>query len=167
MKKYLMCFILFSFFVSGSLIAQTPKFSIGGGGFLTHYITAGGDIDFAFLLYHDEDAFDMRNHFVLRHAGIQNNGGFLSFSEKLTFAYFVESKFRLYWFLEGGVGLWGNNGKNWLEMPLSYNAGIGVGTELFLWDKFCIYFETGDLNYLLGEDWSIGIVLLMGWKYYF
>jgi hypothetical protein len=149
------------------LFAQSPKFSFGGGPFFANYIDGGGFADIGLLIY-NKNVLDIRNHFVFRGAGISDNSeGIFSLSEKISIGGFYENKFRSYGYIEGGIGLWGNENKNFFEMPLAYTFGGGGGTEIFLMDKFCIYFEAGALIYILEDKWKNGGIFQVGWKGYF
>ena len=167
MKKFLFSLVLFFGIGSMFLFAQTPKISIGGGPFFTNYIAGGGVADIGILIY-NKNSLDIRNHFVFRGAGIaENSTGFFSLSEKISIGWMLENKFRSYGYVEGGIGLWGNKDKGFFEMPLAYNFGGGGGTEIFLQEHFCIYFEAGALIYVFKNDWKNGGMFQIGWKGYF
>lgn len=167
MKKIFVSCILFLSVGSICLFAQTPKLSIGGGGFFTNYIGGGGLTDIAFLVY-NKDSFDIRNHVIFRGATFtENSGGFVSLSEKISFGRLVENKFRSYGYIEGGVGLWRNENKDFFEAPLAYTFGGGGGTDIFLDEHSSIFFETGGLIYAFDDDWKAGGVFQIGWRGYF
>jgi hypothetical protein len=166
MRKIFVSFVLFFSVGSVFLFAQTPKLSIGGGPFFTNYIGGGGFADIALLIY-NKDSFDIRNHFVFRGAGSDDFGGLISLSEKISIGGLLENKFRSYGYIEGGVGLWGNEDKAFFGTPLAYTFGGGGGTDIFLMERFSIYFEAGALIYVLDNDWKGGGMFQIGWKGYF
>jgi hypothetical protein len=167
MKKIFVSFVLFFSVGSLFLFAQTPKLSIGGGTFFTNYISGGGFADIAFLIY-NKNSFDIRNHFIFRGAGMTDDlGGFLSLSEKISIGGLLKNKFRSYGYIEGGVGLWGNENKAFFGTPLAYTFGGGGGTDIFLGEQFSIYFEAGALIYVLDNDWKSGGMFQIGWRGYF
>jgi hypothetical protein len=167
MKRIFVSFVLFFSVGSIFLFAQTPKSSIGGGTFFTNYIGGGGFTDIAFLIF-NKDSFDIRNHFILRGASLtEDSSGFLSLSEKISFGGLVEKKFRSYGYIEGGVGLWGNENKAFFGTPLAYTFGGGGGTDIFLGEQSSIFFEAGVLIYIFDNDWKQGGMFQIGWRGYF
>jgi hypothetical protein len=167
MKKIFVLFVLF--FLAGSvfLSAQTPKPSIGGGLFFTNYIGGGGFADTALSIY-NRGSFDIRNHIVFRGAGMADEpGGFFSLSEKISIGGLLKNKFRGYGYIEGGIGLWGNENKAFFGMPLAYTFGGGGGTDIFLSERFGIFFEAGALIYVFDNAWKSGGMFQIGWKGYF
>ena len=164
MKKF--SFSVFMFLAVGStfLFAQTPKISLGGGPFFASYIGGGGAADFGFLLF-NKNSLDIRNHFIIRGAGL-DEGGLLSLAEKISIGGLVENKFRSYGYIEGGIGLWGDKNKDFFRMPLAYTFGGGGGTDIFLHERFSIYFEAGALIYVLDNNWKNGGMFQIGWKGY-
>jgi hypothetical protein len=147
-------------------LETVPKLSLGGGTFFAHYSSGGGFGDFSFLIL-NKDHFDLRNHFVLRGAGLDNTGGFLTLSEKLSFGGLVVKKFRSYGYIEGGIGFWGDDTKKLFEMPLAYSFGGGGGTDIFLGERNSIFFEAGCLINILDKEWKSGGIFQIGWKGYF
>ena len=142
-----------------------PKLSIGGGAFFVNYISGGGFADFSVLIYNNNH-FDIRNHFVLRGAGLNDTGGFLTLSEKLSVGGLVVNKFRSYGYAEGGIGIWGGKNSS-SEILLAYSFGGGGGTDLFLSEKSSIFFEAGCLINILEQEWKSGGIFQIGWKGYF
>jgi hypothetical protein len=176
MKKKLVftVFLIVNLVIGSFLLADepssgleiVPKLSLGGGTFFAHYISGGGFADFSFLLF-NKNHLDLRNHFVLRGAALGDAGGLLTFSEKLSFGGLVFKKFRSYGYVEGGIGLWGNDNKKLFGMPLAYSFGGGGGTDIFLGERNSIFFETGCLINILDKEWKSGGVFQIGWKGYF
>jgi hypothetical protein len=166
-------FLIFTLVFGYSLLADeassgletVPKLSLGGGTFFAQYISGGGFADFSFLIF-NKNYFDLRNHFVLRGASYEM-GGFLTLSEKLSIGGLVVNKFRSYGYIEGGIGLWGNDTKKLFEMPLAYSFGGGGGTDIFLGEKNSIFFEAGCLINILDKEWKSGGIFQIGWKGYF
>ncbi|MDR2419196.1 MAG: hypothetical protein LBD79_09100 [Treponema sp.] len=165
MKKVFCFFVVFLAVSSAFLCAQAPKLSLSGGAFFANYIDGGGAADFGFLLF-NKNSLDIRNHFVLRGAGF-DGGGLLSLAEKVSVGMLEEDKFRSYGYIEGGIGIWGDKNKDFLERPLAYTFGGGGGTDIFLREGFSIYFEAGALIYILDNNWKSGGVFQIGWKSYF
>jgi hypothetical protein len=165
MKRFYCLFILFLVVGSIFLFAQTPKFSLGGGPFFTNYIGGGGVADFGFLLF-NKNSLDIRNHFVIRGAGF-DDGGLLSLAEKISIGGLMENKFRSYGYIEGGIGLWGDKNKGFFGMPVAYTFGGGGGTDIFLHERFSIYFEARALIYVLDDNWKSGGMFQIGWRGYF
>jgi hypothetical protein len=145
------------------------RFFAGGGVSFTPRSNGGGYGEFSFLLYHNN--FDVRNHFVLRGAGLEdgaNKYGLLSLSEKLSVGGITpDGCFRVYSFVEGGVGFHSGNGKPFFELPPAYTFGGGGGTDIFYASGRSIYFETGYLGYMLGSTYIGGPIFQIGWRGYF
>jgi hypothetical protein len=166
MKKFFVIFIILGTIVLTQSFAQTQKFSIGGGPFFINYVDGGGFADIAFLLF-NKKSLDIRNHFIFRGAGLAESSGLFSLSEKLSIGGLLENKFRSYGYIEGGIGLWGNEDKNFFEMPLAYTFGGGGGTDIFLLEHLSICFEAGALIYVLDNDWKYGGTFQISWKGWF
>jgi hypothetical protein len=149
---------------------NSGRFFAGGGVNFTPASNGGGGYgEFSFPLYHNN--FDLRNHFVLRGAGLEDGVdkyGILSLSEKLSAGGItLDGRFRVYGFVEGGIGVHSGNGKPLFELPLAYTFGGGGGTDIFYTGNGSIYFETGYLGYMLGSTYIGGPVFQTGWRGYF
>jgi hypothetical protein len=167
MKKIIF-YILLSGIVSISAYSQVPRFTSAGGLFFTNYTNGGGFGDIGFLIF-NRNLLDIRNHLVFRGAGLSESSGLFSLSDKLSIGQLVEKKFRSYGYLEGGIGLWGNEKKGFFDSPvLTYTFGAGGGTDIFLYEEyFSIYFEAGALIYALDSEWLHGGMFSIGWKGWF
>jgi hypothetical protein len=165
MKKYLILVLLLTIFPV-LVFSQTLKFSSGAGIFLVNYMDGGAIGDIAFLIF-NKNFLDIRNHFVIRGGTLLNDsGGLLSISEKISLGGLVENKYRVYGYFEGGVGFWGNGNKEFFKTPLTYTFGGGGGTDIFLVKRYSIYFEAGVLVHLLGNENKNSTMLQIGWKYW-
>jgi hypothetical protein len=145
------------------------RFFTGGGTTFAPVSRGGGHGEFSFLIYHNN--FDMRNHIVLRGAGLKDGAdtfGLLTLSEKLSMGgVTLNGRFRVYGFVEGGAGVYAGKGKRLFELPLAYTFGIGGGTDIFYTLGGSIYVETGYLGYMLGSAHIGGPVFQIGWRGYF
>jgi hypothetical protein len=145
------------------------RFFTGGGVSFAPASSGGGHGEFSFLLYHNK--FDIRNHFVLLGAGLEDGAdayGIITLSEKLSWGGItLDGRFRVYGFGEGGVGVHSGNGKPLFGLPLAYAFGGGGGSDIFYNHRGSIYFETGYLGYVLGSTYIGGPVFRIGWRGYF
>jgi hypothetical protein len=145
------------------------RFFLGGGVNFTSASNGGGNGEFSFLLYHNK--LDIRNHFIFRGAALKegtDNYGIMTLSEKISVGHItLDSRFRVYSFIEGGGGIYAGDEKSFLEMPLVYTFGGGGGTDIFYSDSGSIYFETGYLGYMLGSTYIGGAIFQIGWRGYF
>ena len=140
---------------------KIPKLSLGGGPFFANDFGGGGYADFALLIF-NKNGWDIRNHFVFRGGGLSTDGGMMSFSEKISVGGLMQNKFRSYGYIEGGIGLLANTNKGFFETPLTATFGGGGGTDIFLTETFCIFFEAGSLMYITDGDWLGGGMLQIG-----
>ena len=161
-------------FLNAALFAEEDgqdigRLFLGGGASFTPSSNGGGYGEFSFLLYHNK--IDIRNHFVLRGAGLKegtDNYGIITLSEKVSVGGFTpDGRFRLYGFIEGGAGIYAGDGKPLFELPLAYTFGGGGGTDIFYSDSGSIYFETGYLGYMLDSTYIGGAIFQIGWRGYF
>jgi hypothetical protein len=151
-------------------IGTVPRFSFGGGiSFIHGNNDNGGYGEFSFLMYHK--GLDVRNHIVLRGGGLSvesNDTGVITLSEKISFGGISSnSLFRMYGFVEAGIGLYGNTEKPLFQMPLAYSFGGGGGTDIFLTEHYGMNIEAGWLGKFLDSEVYGGPVLQVGWKWWF
>jgi len=156
--------------ISAIIIAQekedVPRFSLGGGLFLSSDpMDTGGSADFAFLIFH-KNAWDIRNHLVFR-GGNFSEGGIIMLSEKISIGGMVKGDWRSYAYIEGGIGITANETKDFFEMPLAFSYGGGGGTDIFLTTALSIYFEAGGLFVKSEDGWNGGSIFQIGWKGWF
>jgi hypothetical protein len=144
-------------------------FFAGGGTTFTPQSPGGGYGEFSFLLYHNN--WDIRNHFIIRGAGLRDRGdnyGLLTISEKISFGGILsDNRFRVYGFFEGGAGLFGHDSKDFFEFPLVYGFGGGGGTDIFFSKDGSVYLESGYLGQILGSAYIGGPIFQIGWRSYF
>jgi len=143
-----------------------PRFSLGGGLFLTGgLMDTGGSADFAFLIFH-RNALDFRNHLVFR-GGNFSEGGIMILSEKISFGGLIAEDWRSYGYVEGGIGITANETKSFFEKPLALSFGGGGGTDIFLTTATSIYFEAGGLFVNSDDKWLGGGIFQIGWRGWF
>lgn len=149
--------------------AKVGRLFAGGGITFTPQSPGEGYGEFSFLLYHNN--WDIRNHFIIRGAGLRDGGndyGLLTISEKISFGGVLsDNRFRVYGFLEGGIGLFGHGSKRFFEFPLVYVFGGGGGTDIFFSKDGSIYLESGYLGQMLGSAYIGGPIFQIGWRGYF
>jgi len=155
MKKYLFVSLIFCFGLS--LFAQEAtqeqeqstfnRFYFGAG--FSTLMTTGdflGSFDFGFLLYKNEkQKFGIRNA-ILFDSGIVRYGGYenllFSLSNKLIFESISSNQlFRYYAFIQGGVGIYGNDNKAFFDTPIAYNFGAGMGIDFFVEKKTSVFLD--------------------------
>ncbi|MDR0497616.1 MAG: hypothetical protein LBH42_08385 [Treponema sp.] len=144
------------------------RFSSGAALFFGTIHEGYGQAEFSFLLFHKE--FDIRNHFVIRSGKIPegNDSKIISLAEKISWGGFSgNGLFRMYGFAEGGIGLYGNNGKSMPEIPLAFTVGGGGGLDIFFNESISFCMECGYLGYWLDKEHYGGPVFQIGWKSWF
>jgi len=143
-----------------------PRFSLGGGLFLSGgSMDSGGIADFSILIFH-KNVLDIRNHFVFR-GGNFREGGIMMLSEKLSFGGIAAGNWRSYGFIEGGFGITANEAKNFFEKPFAFSVGCGGGSDIFFTPTTSIYFEAGGLFVVSDGEWTSGGIFTVGWKGWF
>ena len=153
--------------ISTIAIAQeneaVPRFSLGGGLFLSSgSMDTGGSADFSFLVFH-KNFLDIRNHLVFR-GGNFSEGGIIMLSEKISFGGMAAEDWRSYGYVEGGIGITANETKSFFEEPFAFSFGGGGGTDIFLTTALSIYFEAGGLFVKSEDGWNGGSIFQIGWK---
>jgi hypothetical protein len=161
-KKNLVFLVFVSVVTSGQLFAEVPKLSFGGGALSTNDTLGGGFADFNFLVF-NKNSLDIRNHIVFRGAGF-DGGGLLSLGDKISMGFLRENEFRSYGYVEGGLDVWANKNKHFLEEPLGGSIGFGGGTDIFLTEAFSIFFEAGGLMHLFDGDVKGSALFQIGWR---
>jgi len=158
--------------IGGFAIAQedetVPRWSLGGGLFLSSgAMHSGGSADFAFLIFHgNRNAWDIRNHLVFR-GGNFSEGGILTLSEKISFGGMVTGDWRSYGYVDGGIGMRGNETKGFFEPSIAFSVGGGGGADFFLTTTTSMYFEAGGLFVVSDRNWIGGGIVQIGWKGWF
>jgi hypothetical protein len=120
-----------------------------------------GSFDFSFLLYSNQSKrFNIRNSILFDGGVLKNNGmeyGLFTLSEKVNIETIsLNELFRYYTFLQGGIGVYGNETKNVFETPLAYNWGVGFGLDDFVEKNASIFFDYTFLYNILDNtfDWK-------------
>jgi hypothetical protein len=178
-KKLSVLFVIFC--VVGTLFAQEAiqeqeldkKYFLGIG-WSTVQTTGDfwGSFDFSFLLYTSRaKRFNLRNS-ILFDGGSFRDNGVLILSERINMETISLNRlFRYYTFLQGGIGVYGNENKTFFETPLIYNFGIGFGLDVFIEKTASIFFDYAFLTNILDnkfvEENIINPKFQMGIRYYF
>ena len=136
-----------------------------------------GTIDFGFLLYRNEaKRFNIRNSILFDVGELKNYGneyGIFSLSDKIIIETLSLNKiFRYYSYLQGGIGIYGNENIAFFEKPLAYNFGVGFGLDIFIEKNASIFFDyTGLFNILENKKFdskeNFNPKFQMGIRYYF
>jgi hypothetical protein len=179
MEDFMKSKIVFAVFLLVSLSAgadeQTsktetlPKFSFGGGAKISSYLSGGGFGEFSLCILNNNN-FYLRNHFVLLGAGVGDNSGFFTLSEKLSFGGLTVSKIDslTYGYIEGGIGFWGTSvNMDYSKIPWAFSFGAGSGTDIFLDEDSSLYLEAGCSMIILDQQWKFVGVLSLGWNGWF
>jgi hypothetical protein len=145
-------------------------FAIGGGSTFSPAINGGGHGEFVFLIYHN--GLDVRDHLVIRGNSITDKNdteyGTFTLSEKISFGGISPNKLmRVYGFMEGGIGFWGNEAKALFKTPLTFIFGGGGGTDIFFAEYLSVYLEAGWLGHFLETKTIGGPIFQIGWRGHF
>jgi hypothetical protein len=178
MRKIIVFLIFFIIFVN-VLIAQDIKFeskesnfnfSLGAGFVWTNNPKLlGGYFDFGFVLY--RNVLYVQNSIIMRGGGIsidENDHSIYTLSERLIFGRNTGDLLRIYTYIEGGFGIYGNQNKKFFEDPFAYTFGFGGGGEFSDEEFGGLFIEIGYIGQMIKLNYPVsGIILQTGWKIYF
>jgi hypothetical protein len=179
LKKFFTLF--FSFFLTFTLFSQEDneiaiespnpgRFTFGVGFSYGPKLDMNVDFEFGFLLFHNNN-WDIRNHILFNSYFVKDDDRIenitQNLTEKISFGWVTNSGiFRPYSYIEGGIGFYGNDTKDFWTTPLIYNVGIGIGLEFFLWKYLSFFMEPGLMWYFMdGKNFPVQ-KLTVGIKYY-
>jgi len=146
------------------------RFVLGAGfTYTSNPKLAGGYFEFGIVLY--KNILYIQNNFMLRGGGLkadENDYTVFTLSDKLIFGRNAEIPLKLYVYLEGGGGVFGNQEKNFFGDTYAITGGFGGGTEIFSEDFGGIYVEVGYIGQRTTLNYPVsGIIIQAGWRIYF
>jgi hypothetical protein len=178
MRKYILVFIFFFIFFYILVAQDTQSDSTkpnNNFSFLVGFTWAnnpqllGGYFDFGIILY--KKILYIQNSILLRGGGVSldgNDNSVFTVSDKLVFGRNTEYPFQIYTYLEGGVGIYGNQDKNFFTDPFVYTFGFGGGWEISSEELGGLFFEIGFIGQKIYLNYPIsGIIIQAGWKIFF
>jgi len=131
-----------------------------GYGFSTLITT--GDVpfvsfDFAFPLYRNKSTgLGLRNAILFDMGIVQNDGneyGYYSLSDKIILEHFSPNQlFRYYSFIQGGIGIYGNENKAYFDTPIAYNLSAGLGIDFFVQKNMSVFLDYTVMAHVLDSD---------------
>ena len=108
-----------------------------------------------------------RNHILLSGFGY-NGGGILAIGNKLLIGGFTQNSIRTYSFIEGHVGLYKSNDKEFNETPLFFDMTCGGGIDIYTSNKLSFFVEIGGGFSSFGADFKgkahLGVGFRTFWK---
>ncbi|MCL2295061.1 MAG: hypothetical protein FWC36_09395 [Spirochaetes bacterium] len=129
----------------------------------------GGHLDFGITLH--RNILYLRNNLMLRGGGMTVRGEdytVLTISNKLILGRNTDIPLRIYTYLESGVGIYGNQTKNFFEAPYVITGGFGGGVEIFSKSLGGIYVEIGYIGQRVNLGYPVsGIIIQTGWRIFF
>ena len=129
----------------------------------------GGHFDFGIVLY--KRVLYIQNNFMFRGGGFTIDGSdytIFTLSDKLIFGRNSDIPLKIYTYLEGGVGMFGNQTKKFFESPIAFTVGFGGGGEISSEDFGGLYIEVGYIGQRANLNYPVsGIVIQTGWRIYF
>jgi hypothetical protein len=177
MRKIIFCVLLvvvrFSFLFAddgGKNIENTTterRYMLGGGyTWVNNPRLIGGHFDFGIVLY--KKAIHIQNDILLRAGGVSpgnSNYSIFTISDKIIFG--RNSREHVYTYLEGGVGIYGNDTKAFFDDPFAVSFGFGGGCD-FTSDFGGVYFEVGYLGQKIDSKYPVsGVIIQTGWRIFF
>jgi hypothetical protein len=146
--------------------SEVKRFSFGAGLNISQS-GVGSVLEFGFLIFHNE-RMDIRNHISLGATSIGasyigepytygDDGmkyNMLNLYERISVGSITRNGlFRPYGFIEGGVGFYETETKEILEMPLTFNYGLGYGLDIFVREETSFVIEAAVNRYKTEEHW--------------
>jgi hypothetical protein len=129
----------------------------------------GGHFDFGIVIY--KNILYIQNNFLLRAGGINVENtkySVFTLSEKLIFGRNSATPLSIYTYLEGGIGIYGNDEKKIFTTPMAYSFGFGGGGEIASEDFGGIYVEVGYLGQKVDVQYPLGgVILQTGMRIFF
>jgi hypothetical protein len=165
---FLAVFIQFSVVYAAD--GQEGKFSLDAGfTWVNNPSLIGGHFDFGIVLY--KKVLYIQNNFLLRAGGlnIQNTDyGIFTLSEKIIFGRNSATPLSIYTYGEAGIGVYGNEGKEFFKDQMAYTFGFGGGVESQSEHYGGIYFEVGYLGQKINSSYPVGgVILQTGMRIFF
>jgi hypothetical protein len=178
MCKFILSFTFLLVFCCG-LIAQdrqsdyqkpSNNFSLGAGFTWTNNPRLlGGYFDIGMVLY--KNILYIQNSILLRGGGIlldKVDYSMFTLSEKLIFGRNTNYPWKIYTYLEGGCGIYGNQDKKFFNGPFVYTFGFGGGCEISSESFGGLFFEIGYIGQKTALNYPVsGIITQTGWKIFF
>lgn len=155
---------------SGAWDPLNMKFSMGAGFTWTNNpALLGGHFEFGIVLY--KNILYIQNNFTLRGGGLfidDTDYTIFTLSDKIIFGRNSDSPLKIYTYLEGGVGIFGNQTKRFFESPIAFTLGFGGGGELSSEDFGGLYIEVGYVGQQTHLNYPVsGVILQTGWRIFF
>ncbi|MDR1142889.1 MAG: hypothetical protein LBK77_01565 [Spirochaetaceae bacterium] len=129
----------------------------------------GGHFDFGIVLY--RRILYIQNDFLLRAGGLAVDGSDYSvftLSDKIIFGRNSESPLKIYTYFEGGLGIYGNDAKQFFADSAAVTFGFGGGGEISSEEFGGLYFEVGYLGQKTSLKYPVsGVILQTGWRIFF
>lgn len=164
MKKIIISVvILFSGITSLIAMELNDGFSTAGlVRFESHQSGGAGEIGFPIF---QKEGTSIRNH-ILFSGYAYDNGGSMVLSDKILFGGFFERGFRSYGFIEGGFGIYNEEGKDSWGEPFYSEFKGGGGVDLYLDNKMSFFVELGGGCQFFGSDIKGTAILATGFRTY-
>jgi len=148
---------------------KSSNFNLSAGLFYTNNPeVTGGHFEIGFNLF--SNVLIIQNRIVLRAGGFNANdfdNTVLTLSEKLIFAREEDEFARLYIYIEGGAGFYGNINNNFSSDTFVYSFGFGGGFEIGDSGFGALYTEFGYLGQKMIANFPLsGCVIQFGWRIY-
>jgi hypothetical protein len=108
---------------------------------------------------------------MLRGGGFDFDGSnytVLTLSDKLIFGRNSDTPLKIYTYIEGGAGIFGNQTKNFFEKPIAFTGGFGGGGELDAEGFGGWYLEVGYIGQQTNLNYpTSGLIVQSGWRIFF
>ena len=172
MRKFVLLILFFVFCFNLYADDEEPdtRFILGAGFTWTNNPRLlGGHFEFGIVLY--SNILYIQNNFMLRGGGLNVDGSdytMFTLSDKLIFGRNAYIPLKLYVYLEGGGGMFGNQTKKFFGDPYAITGGFGGGGEIFSEDFGGIYVEVGYIGQRTTLNYPVsGIIIQSGWRIFF
>ena len=164
------CFCLFADGEDSTDIPEENRFVLGAGFTWTNNPELfGGHFEAGMVLF--RRILYIQNNVSLRAGGLSlpdGNYTIFTLSEKLIFGRNSAIPLKIYTYLEGGIGIYGNAGKGFFTGSFAFTLGFGGGGEISSVDFGGLYIEVGYLGQKTTAPYPVsGVIIQTGWRIFF
>lgn len=178
MRKYILvfvvfstsCFCLFAQDKDSTDESEESRFVLGAGITWTNNPELiGGHIELGIVLF--KRILYIQNNFSLRAGGVSFEDGdysLFTLSDKFIIGRNSGIPLKIYTYLEGGAGVYGNTDKEFFAVPFAFTFGFGGGGEISSEYFGGLYVEVGYIGQKTNLQYPVsGIIIQAGWRIFF
>lgn len=163
MKKMNIMILILILGAGANVFAENPNNGFSTGGMVVMETSnTGGTAEIGFSIF-EKNNITIRNHILFTGFGY-DGGGIIALGDKVIIGGFTDNGMRPYTFIEGHMGLYKSNGKEFTELPLYFDAKGGGGIDIYTSEGVSFFVEVGGGISLYGEDFTGAAHLAAGFR---